>query len=66
MTNMGASFEGAVITTLRAPAFKCAAHLSRVVKTPVDQADVAPTLAAVLGLDPIPDADGKVLAEVKK
>lgn len=38
----------------------------QVVKTPVDQADVAPTLAAVLGLDPIPDADGKVLAEVKK
>jgi len=32
----GCSFEGAVMTTLRAPAFKCAAHLSTVVKTPVD------------------------------
>jgi predicted AlkP superfamily pyrophosphatase or phosphodiesterase len=38
----------------------------QVVKTPVDQADIAPTLAALLGLDPIPDADGKPLAEVKK
>src|SRR5215472_10543395 len=36
MTNMGASFEGAVITTLWAPALRCAPAFSRWVKTPVD------------------------------
>src|SRR5215469_9057493 len=36
MTNIGASFDGAVITTLRAPALRWAPAFSRVVKTPVD------------------------------
>src|SRR6516164_7414618 len=36
MTNIGASFDGAVITTLRAPALRWAPAFSRVVKTPLD------------------------------
>ena len=47
-------------------AFYGAGIRKQVVKTPVDQADIAPTLAALLGIEGIPDADGKPLAEVKK
>jgi predicted AlkP superfamily pyrophosphatase or phosphodiesterase len=47
-------------------AFYGAGIRKQVVKTPVDQADIAPTLAALLGLEGIPDADGKPLPEVKK
>lgn len=36
MTNIGASADGAVMTTFLAPACKCGWHLSTVVKTPVD------------------------------
>src|SRR6516165_9843793 len=36
ITNIGASFDGAVITTLRAPALRWAPAFSRVVKTPLD------------------------------
>jgi predicted AlkP superfamily pyrophosphatase or phosphodiesterase len=47
-------------------AFYGAGIRKQVVSTPVDQADVAPTLAALLGLDGIPDADGKARPEVKR
>ncbi|WP_224249333.1 alkaline phosphatase family protein [Hyalangium gracile] len=47
-------------------AFYGAGIRKQVVKTPVDQADIAPTLAALLGLEGIPNADGKPLPEVKK
>jgi predicted AlkP superfamily pyrophosphatase or phosphodiesterase len=46
-------------------AFYGAGIRKQVVKEPVDQADIAPTLAALLGLE-IPDADGKPRPEVKK
>jgi arylsulfatase A-like enzyme len=47
-------------------AFYGAGIRKQVVKTPVDQADIAPTLAALLGLEGIPDADGKPRPEVTK
>jgi predicted AlkP superfamily pyrophosphatase or phosphodiesterase len=46
-------------------AFYGAGIKKQVVKTPVDQADIAPTLAALIGIE-IPNADGKVRPEVKK
>jgi predicted AlkP superfamily pyrophosphatase or phosphodiesterase len=47
-------------------AFYGAGIRKQVVKTPVDQADIAPTLATLLGLEGIPNADGKPLPVVKK
>lgn len=46
-------------------AFYGAGIKKQVVKTPVDQADIAPTLAAFLGIE-IPNADGKPRPEVVK